>query len=451
MPDRRRYTTVLNTETNLLEVENLNEINREFSRLDEHILSANVNYQHDFSFGDFTPVLKAGAYTEYRTREYNTRFFIYSWKNGLPGAYKVMNVPDELLQEKNYGENGLYLLEQVDWRNNYEGNNLLSAGYAGVNLPLGKWNVYAGVRFEHNGMELVSHTQKNEKSPTSVFYTYNDFFPSVNAAYRLNDKHQFRLSYGRTVNRPEFREVSSSVYYDFDLASNVQGNYNLKPAYIDNLDFGYELYPSSGELVSVSLFYKRFKNPIEWTYTVSGGTDLVYSYINAKGADNYGVEVDIRKNLDFIGMRHFSLSLNGALIKSKVKFEPGAKEENRPMQGQSPYLINAGLFYQHAGSGWNAALLYNRIGKRIIGVGRSLGTAGNEVRVPDSYEMPRNAVDLSVSKKIGDLEIKVAMRDLLAERVSFKQFEETAHGEVKQITRQYKPGHNFNLNINYTF
>lgn len=87
-------------------------------------------------------------------------------------------------------------------------------------------------------------------------------------------------------------------------------------------------------------------------------------------------------------MRNFSLSLNGALIKSKVKFEPGAKEKDRPMQGQSPYLINAGFFYQHADSGWNAALLYNRIGKRIIGVGRSLGTADNEVRVPDSYEMP---------------------------------------------------------------
>ena len=45
------------------------------------------------------------------------------------------------------------------------------------------------------------------------------------------------------------------------------------------------------------------------------------------------------------------------------------KEKDRPMQGQSPYLINAGFFYQHADSGWNAALLYNRIGKRIIGVG----------------------------------------------------------------------------------
>ena len=59
---------------------------------------------------------------------------------------------------------------------------------------------------------------------------------------------------------------------------------------------------------------------------------------------------------------------------------------------------------------------------------------------PDSYEMPRNAVDLSVSKKIGNLEIKVAVRDLLAEKVSFKQFEETRHGKVEQITRQYKSG-----------
>ena len=451
MPDRRRYNTVLNTDTNQLEVENLNEINREFSRLDEHILSANLNYQHDFAFGDFTPTLKLGGYTEYRTREYNTRLFIYSWKNGLPSSYRVMNVPDELMQEKNYGEDKLYLLEQVDWRNNYEGNNMLGAGYVGANLPLGKWNVYAGVRFEHSRMELVSHTQKNEKSPTSVYYTYNDFFPSLNAAYRLNEQHQFRLSYGRTVNRPEFREVSSSVYYDFDLASNVQGNYDLKAAYIDNIDLGYEYYPSNGELVSVSLFYKKFKNPIEWTYTVAGGTDLIYSYINAKGADNYGVEVDIRKNLDFIGMRNFSISLNGALIKSKVNFEAGSKEEDRPMQGQSPYLINAGLFYQHPKTGWNVALLYNRIGKRIIGVGRSLGSAGNEVRVPDSYEMPRNAIDLSASKKFGKLEVKAAIRDVLAEKVSFKQFEDTGHGEVQQITRRFKPGRSFNLNISYNF
>lgn len=453
MPDRRRYTTVLDRQDGLMKIDNLNDLNREFSRLDEHIASLNVNYKHSFEFGDFMPELKAGAYTEYRTRTYDTRFFMYNWNSGpLPPEYAVMDIPSELMQDGNYGADKLSLLEKVDYTNNYSGNNLLGAGYLAFNIPLGKLNVYAGVRFEHSKMELISNTRQYEESHKSMFYTYDDFFPSLNATYRLNEQHQFRLSYGRSVNRPEFREVSPSVFYDFDLASNVEGNAALKPAYIDNVDLSYEFYPNTGELVSVSVFYKRFKDPIEWSYVVNGGTDYTYSNINAEKADNYGIELDIRKNLDFIGMRNFSLNFNGALIKSKVRFAPGSKEESRPMQGQSPYLINTGLFYQHPKAGWNAAVLYNRIGKRIVGVGRSMGTGDNIVKVPDSYEMPRNTVDLSVSKKFGEhVEIKFAVRDLLAEKITFQQFQDTENGTVEQINRQYKPGRNFNLNISYNF
>ncbi|MGL4853486.1 MAG: TonB-dependent receptor domain-containing protein [Phocaeicola sp.] len=454
MPDRRRYLVNDALEPGSLGLERANDINREFTKLEEHILSANANYEKHFEFGSFNPSLKAGVYSEYRTREYNARLFNYNFNSGtntLPSGFRYMNIPNELLQEQYYGENGLYLLEDVNWINNYKGNNLLAAGYVGTNLPFGKLNVYAGVRFEHSNMELITNTRRNQKSPKSHNYTYNDFFPSINAAYKMNDKHQFRLSYGRTTNRPELRELSPSVFYDFDLSSDVQGNVNLQAAYINNFDLGYEFYPSSGELISVSLFYKQFKNPIEWTYTVAGGTGLIYSFTNAEGANNYGIELDIRKNLDFLGLRNFSWSFNGALIKSEVTFAEGAMEQDRPMQGQSPYLINTGIFYQNPDKGWNMAVLYNRIGKRIIGVGRSVGT-GDQVRIPDSYEMPRNSIDLSVSKKFGNkLEVKAAVRDILAEKVSFKQFAETSKGEVEQITRQYKPGRTFNLNVNYTF
>ena len=452
MPDRHRFTTVQDRETGLFEIENLNDVNREFSRLDEHILSGNINYQHDFDFDGFKPVLKAGAYTEYRTRTYTTRNFIYTWNAGrLPSQYAVMDIPTELMKPENYGDDKLSLIEEVNYLNNYDANNTLGAGYLGINLPFGKFNIYAGVRYEHSKMELVSNTKIYEESKTSRYYTYDDFFPSANATYRLDDKNQFRLSYGRTVNRPEFREVSTSVFYDFDLASDVQGNASLKPAYVDNIDLGYEFYPSAGELFSVSLFYKKFKDSIEWTYTLTGGTDYIYSNVNAKGADNYGVEVDIRKNLDFIGLRDFSWSFNGALIKSKVKIAEGGQEQSRPMQGQSPYLINTGVFYQNPKKGWNAAAMYNRIGKRIVGVGRSMGME-QTVNVPNSYEMPRNAIDLSVSKKFGEhFEVKFAVRDLLEEKVSYIQFQDTDNGEIEQINRSYKPGRSFNLNISYNF
>lgn len=460
LPDRRRILLNDELEKDKIGLTTGNDISREFTKLDEHILSGNVNYQYDFHFGDFNPILKAGVYAEYRAREYNTRRFYYNWNrqdNSLPEDFRYQDVISQMLIPENYGLDKLHLFEEIRKTNNYSGNNTQGAGYIGLNIPISKLNIYAGVRYENNKMELISNTRDYEDSPRSTFYKYSDFFPSLNTTYKFNDKQQLRLAYGKSVNRPEFREVSTSVYYDFELASNVEGNPSLAPAYIQNIDFRYEFYPNSGEQISVALFYKNFSNPIEWTYTVNGGTDLTYSYKNAKAANNYGIEVDIRKNLDFMGLKDFSWTFNGALIKSKVLFEKGSKEENRPMQGQSPYLINTGIFYQNHPLGLNAAVLYNRIGKRIIGVGRSVGTTGGDdtSNIPNSYEMPRNAIDLSLGKKFGKWEVKANVRDLLAEKVYFKQFGQVTYDgnktEYEEVTKSYKPGRSYSVTINYNF
>ena len=462
LPDRRRYLIDDALESGVYALSTGNDISREWTQLDEHILSLGINDKHHFKFGNFEPDLQVGAYGEYRSRKYQTRNFIYNWNvsdNNMPSDFRHSDIPTLLSNEENMGYDKLYLLEQKQMRNNYRGHNTLGAGYLTLSLPFGQFGIHAGVRFEHNDMELISNTRDYEKSETSRHYRTSDFFPSLNTTYKLNDQHQIRLSYGRSINRPEFREVSSSVYYDFDLASNVQGNTELKNCYVDNLDLRYEWYPSRGELISLAVFYKHFDSPIEWTYTVAGGTDLIYSYKNAKSASNYGIELDIRKSLDFIGLRDFSWSFNGALIKSKVQFEKGAKEENRPMQGQSPYLINTGLFYKNEPLKMDIALLYNRIGKRIIGVGRSEGSSGDDsnARVPHSYEMSRNTIDLSFAKKFGShLELKLNIRDLLAEKVYYKQFADVTYRdgrtkEVEEITRCYKPGRNIGLQAIYKF
>ena len=462
LPDRRRYLIDDALESGVYALSTGNDISREWTQLDEHILSLGINDKHHFKFGNFEPDLQVGAYGEYRSRQYQTRNFIYNWNvsdNNMPSDFRHSDIPTLLSNEENMGYDKLYLLEQKQMRNNYRGHNTLGAGYLTLSLPFGQFGIHAGVRFEHNDMELISNTRDYEKSETSRHYRTSDFFPSLNTTYKLNDQQQIRLSYGRSINRPEFREVSSSVYYDFDLASNVQGNTELKNCYVDNLDLRYEWYPSRGELISLAVFYKHFDSPIEWTYTVAGGTDLIYSYKNAKSANNYGIELDIRKSLDFIGLRDFSWSFNGALIKSKVQFEKGAKEENRPMQGQSPYLINTGLFYKNEPLKMDIALLYNRIGKRIIGVGRSEGSSGDDsnARVPHSYEMPRNTIDLSFAKKFGShIELKLNIRDLLAEKVYYKQFADVTYSdgrpkEVEEITRCYKPGRNIGLQAIYKF
>ena len=456
LPDRRLIERTDRTEQRM----GIYRISREFTRLDEHILSAGGNYRRDFTIGSFEPTLKAGIYGEYRTRTYNARQFQYGWQpqNNLPAGFLFWeDVQGRLLQDENYAPDKLYLYEEVNFLNNYKGEQTQLAGYIGINFPIGAFNIYAGVRYEYNRQVLKMNTRQYEESLQSTAYNNNDLFPSLNVIYKLSEKHQLRAAYGRSVNRPEFRELSTSVYYDFELGSSVMGNYDLKSAYIDNFDLRYEWYPTTGEQISLALFYKHFKNPIEWTYTVAGGTDLIYSFMNARGANNYGVELDIRKNLDFIGMKNFSLSFNGSWIESKVQFEPGSNNIDRPMQGQSPYLINAGIFYNNLERGWNAAVLYNRVGKRIIGVGNRYGTGadGSSRNIPNSYEMPRNSLDLSVGKKIGHLELKLSVRDILAERCLFKQFEDvTINGQqrtIEEITRSWKPGRNFTLTIGYSF
>mgnify|MGYP003761585183 CR=1 FL=1 len=409
-----------------------------------------------------SPKLKTGLYGEYRTRKYTTREFIYNWNpgdNSLPDNFKRMDVPALLSDPQYFSEDALHLLEQVHMRNNYSSNNILGAAYASINLPIKKLDINAGLRYEYNRMTLISNTRDYEPSPSERSYVNSDLFLSLSTTYRINEKHQLRFSYGRSVNRPEFRELSSSVYYDFDLASSVQGNTELLNCYVDNIDLRYEYYPSKAEQISLALFNKQFVSPIEWTYTVAGGTDLVYSYKNALSANNYGVELDIRKDLAFIGLDGLSWSFNGALISSHVRFEPGSKEQDRPMQGQSPYLVNTGLFYRNEKLKINAALLYNKIGKRIIGVGRSEGTSGSDenAKVPDSYEMPRDALDLTLSKGFGKyLELKCSLRNIVNGPVLYAQFADVVlpdgtQKQVEQIVRKYYPGRNIELTLAVRF
>ncbi len=450
LPDRRRYVIDDALTEGVMQLTNGNEINREWTRLDEHTVSASADWKKSFAIGQVEPTLKAGALGERRHREYNTRNFIYNWNqasNTLPAGFRTMEIA-QLMNEGNYGLDRLHLLEEVKMRNNYKGNNTVGAGYVAATVPVGRLEIHGGVRFEHNVTELISNTRDYEKSETSMTYTYNSLFPSLNMKYEFNSQHQLRLAYGRSCNRPEFRELSSSVFYDFDMASDVQGNTELKTCFIDNAELRYEFYPSNGEQIVVGTFVKNFTDPIEWTYTVAGGTDLVYSYENAKSALNCGLELDARLKLDRFGLRNITWTFNGALIHSMVKFHEGSRHRNRPMQGQSPYLINTGFYWNSENSGWQAAILYNRIGKRIVGVGRNIGSAGGEntANVPDSYEMPRNVIDLSVSKSLGKrTNIKLSVRDLLNEKVYYNQIDNVTYGDgtsrtIKETTKSYRPG-----------
>jgi hypothetical protein len=97
-----------------------------------------------------------------------------------------------------------------------------------------------------------------------------------------------------------------------------------------------------------------------------------------------------------------------AYIKGSVQFN--GLNINSPLQGQSPYLINAGINYTSELSDLSFNLLYNRIGPRLKF--RAQGGAGLNI-----FEKPRDVVDFQVSKKLlaKRLEAKLTISDIFAQ------------------------------------
>ena len=200
--------------------------------------------------------------------------------------------------------------------------------------------------------------------------------------------------------------------------------------------------------ITLALFYKYFKNAIEWTYLDAGGS-YTYTFENALSAKNYGVEIDVKKRLDFIGLKNFVFGINAALISSIVDFDQEySLEKDRAMQGQSPYIVNSTLYYDNSNIGLSLGLLYNRIGRRIVGIGRVDTGSGASINndVPDTYELPRDVVDLVATKSIGrNIEVKLSLRDLLNQPVIFEQYPRYIDGNGviqnrRQVAKSFNPG-----------
>jgi hypothetical protein len=438
-----------------------NEITRDFVKLHEHTITPAVNFKMPVKLkGDVESEIRAGLYGEFRSREYTNRQFLYRFNQyNLPSDFVYGDVINEILRESNYGSDKLYIYEDTDNRDSYKARNLLGAAYLSYKLPLGRFNILMGARVEASQMTITSFTSIYDFNTSDKVYNRFDLHPSLNASYNLDKKNILRFAFGTSSNKQEFRELSSSVFYDFTLFSDVKGNPDLKTARIYNADLRYEYYPSNEEYISLSLFYKHFVNPIEQTYIDAGGS-YTYTFENARSANNFGVEADIRKNLAFIGLKDFTLGLNAALISSKVKFDhTSSLERDRAMQGQSPYIVNASLYYDNKQFGFSMGLLYNRIGERLVGIGRVDTSSGSSINndVPDTYELPRDVIDMVLSKKVGkSLEIKFSAKDLLNQSVIFKQYPRfiDTHGDIQeraQISRNFKPGANIFLGLQYSF
>jgi len=388
--------------------------------------------------------IKAGYMIQVKDRLYDAQLFAIT----MPiDNLSLRSLPaDQAFASANFGNgyDNKFAFNSIQNRNfRYLANTILNAGYLQFDNKISNGlRVVWGLRVE-NFDQLVGSVKKWD--PRHTYSQVTDYLPGVNASFKLTEKANLRLTGSQTVIRPELRELSALSIYDFELNASVSGNPGLKRTKITNTDLRYEYYPSAGEMFTAGVFFKNFENPIESIYQEGSGGSSLFSFQNATKATAFGFELEGRKKLS----KRFTLQANGSYINSKI--EDKNIGISRPLQGQSPYLINAGLLYDVAEKGLNITALVNQVGKRIYLVGDIQAGAGS----PDVYENPRALIDLQMSKKFANnkAEIKLTISDLLNQRQIFYQNGDsnTGYDAAKDGLRfSRKFGTTYGVTLNYT-
>lgn len=399
---------------------NLFDASRYFGRLSEFSVSNGLDFTwlwKEGSTGDSE--IKMGYYIDYRNRTFDSRFmsFLIPGSVGATRKVELEALPlSSIFSAPNISTTNGYVLEEgTRPQDSYTASNFLNAGYVSVTYPVNNLTLSGGVRAEYNIQQLNSF---RNLSSVEVNNPILSVLPFANFTLKTSEKGQLRLGYGRTVNRPEFRELAPFNFYDYKFDANRVGEPGLTNAVIDNIDLRYEFYPRLSESISIGAFYKYFNDPIENRGIIT--TELpTFTYINADFATNYGVEIEMRKSLDQVFssafLKKLQLNLNAAYIISEVDLGSiaSAQQRVRPLQGQSPYIINAILSYNDLPNKLLVSAAYNIFGPRIYIVG--------DVNNPDIYELPRHSLDFTLTKTFKSFSLKMGVQDLLNFRYRFTQ------------------------------
>lgn len=422
---------------------------RFYSFLNDYVYTAGGDLAKTIKVGGLDQTIKGGYFFQVKDRLFDSRPFAYYL---LGGDLTLLNLPaSTIFNPSNFGPGKLSLNELGSNRYRYLANSILNAGFIQLdNQFTDKLRVVYGLRVEDFDQIVGSVKQSDDRF---VNTKVTDFLPGINATYKVNKTTNVRLSGSQTVIRPEFRELSTFQFFDFDLGSTVAGNTGLQRTKVSNFDLRYELYPRAGELFTIGAFYKYFENPIESFFNPgSGGGN--FNFINAEEANSFGAEVEVRKKLNNVpALKNFTVQSNVSYIYNRVSGVAGTSTGgvlDRPMQGQSPYLINASVQYDIEKQGISTTLLFNQIGRRIAYVG------GQDGEAPNIWENPRPILDFQIAKSVLNKkgEVKLNVSDIINKTAIFyydlndnKKYD--AANDNFAIKRKY--GSNISLSFGYNF
>ena len=415
---------------------NQQETQRYFGKLSENELVADI--KATYNINDHNKV-RFGLSAKDKVRKFRTTRFYYDVRNINDPVTDFQN-PDAYLNFGNL-QNGLISVNRSQFdRDQYDASNIIGAGFVETDLKFGdRWYLNAGLRIEASRQSVdYNDDVENLTRNLDAF----DFFPAINVKYDMTRKSMLRLSLSRTITRPSFIEMAPFLYQESFGGAQIRGNEDLENGYNYNFDLKCELFSEKNtDMFAVTAYFKYLENPIERTQRLSGGA-TEHSFQNADNGIAAGVEVEFRKEI----VKNLAVSANASYMYTNVILPEGGVYTNqqRSLQGASPYLANADISYTpdfRNGSSLSLALLYNLQGPRIHAVGiMGLG---------DVRQMPLNTLDFVATYNIDKhFSVKMAFNNMLDSTITFKQEIPNAGRTVD--VEQWRIGAGFEIGISYS-
>jgi outer membrane receptor protein involved in Fe transport len=342
----------------------------------------------------------------------------------------------------NIGPGGFQLQNLTDAADSYRGDQNTVSQYAMADFgPFANWKFLAGYRWERSVQTVNTFRYYEPENPFSQSrLEMKDVLPSFAVLWKPNQQWRARLAYSETLARPDFRELSEVGFIDDETGYEVRGNSSLRGTIIQNIDHRWEYYWSPDEYASSGLFFKKFRDPIEVMFVP--GVNRIQTFSNAMAAENFGLELESRIGLRKLSriFRRWSILSNLTFIRSEIELDEKSKgiqtSQQRPLQGQAPYVVNFQLQYDRPLWDFSATLLYSLVGERISEVGTN--------NIPDTYQNPSQQLDFVASKAISKVwTVALKAKNLLDPAI--ESFQD------KELVRKTHNGRSIGLNMTAIF
>ncbi|WP_300726417.1 TonB-dependent receptor [uncultured Bacteroides sp.] len=434
-PDRRQV--MFEKKDGQLELFKLNrqETMRYFGTLDEKEWVGNLS--GEYKFGE-NHRIQAGFTYKDKSRDYMATRFYYNL-NKLDPTINDIYTPSDFINQGSISDGQVVIDRKKQPKDSYDAGNRIYAGYILADIyPIEPLLINVGLRYEVS-KQWVNYYDDQSKAKRRDLNT-NDLFPALNMKYQLNKANSLRFSFSRTVTRPSFIEMAPFLYQESYGAAQIRGNADLQNGYNYNIDLRYELFNDNGDMLSITGYYKFLEAPIERVQTLVGGA-AEHSFRNADNGMAAGVEVEFRKEL----VKDLRIGANASYMYTNVKLPEGGAYTNdqRALQGASPYLVNADITYSPRfgeEQQLSTALLYNLQGPRI----HAVGIAG----LGDIEQQPVQTLNFVGSYRFNSkFSVKLQVNDLLNRSVIFKQ-EVPQTGKELEVER-FKRGTSFEIGVTY--